>query len=355
MQIKKPMQAIKNIFLSAITIGLISSCVPTRQFQELQVKNQTTVSERDSLKSTNEALTVQNTEMEAELEQLEKKLDNLAIEKSSIKDSANLYRKQYKVFKTMYDDLSNSNTQSEKGRDEETRKLLAELQVTKTDLQVKEDELRKLETSLQAKSTELEERDIILLALDADLNQKQKELEEQGKKLFELEQILHSKDSAVFALKTKITNALLGFENKGLTIQQRNGKIYVTMDEKLLFKSGKWDVDPKGQDALKQIAKVLEQNKDINIVVEGHTDDVPMKGTGDVKDNWDLSTKRATSIVKILLQSSKMDPGRITAAGRGPFQPIDGSKTPEARAKNRRTEIILTPKLDELFQILETN
>jgi chemotaxis protein MotB len=220
---------------------------------------------------------------------------------------------------------------------------------------VKEDELRKLETSLQAKSTELEERDIILLALDADLNQKQKELEEQGKKLFELEQILHSKDSAVFALKTKITNALLGFENKGLTIQQRNGKIYVTMDEKLLFKSGKWDVDPKGQDALKQIAKVLEQNKDINIVVEGHTDDVPMKGTGDVKDNWDLSTKRATSIVKILLQSSKMDPGRITAAGRGPFQPIDGSKTPEARAKNRRTEIILTPKLDELFQILETN
>jgi chemotaxis protein MotB len=332
-----------------------NACVPTRQFQELKGKNEATVHERDSLKSKNEDLTVQNTEMDAELEELKRRMETLAIDKSSLKDSAHFYKKQYKVFKTMYDDLSTASEQSQKGRDEETRKLLAELQVTKEELQIQEDELRILENSLLAKQTELEERDVILIALDSTLNQKRLEIEDQNRRLIELENILHSKDSAVLALKSKITDALLGFENKGLTIQQRNGKVYVTMDEKLLFKSGQWDVDPNGQKAIKQIAKVLEQNKDINIVVEGHTDDVPMRGSGDVVDNWDLSVKRATSIVKILLQNSSMDPNRVSAAGRGPFMPVDPAKTPEARAKNRRTEIILTPKLDELFQILESN
>ncbi|MBI9068075.1 MAG: OmpA family protein [Salinivirgaceae bacterium] len=340
-----------------ILVGLLSivSCVPTRQFQELKEKNEFTVTERDSLKSTNEYLTVKNTEMEAELEELKKRMGNLANERSGLKDSANFYKKQYKVFKTMYADLSDTQKSFEKGRDAETRRLLAELQVTKEDLQIQEDDLRALEASLIKKQIELEERDAILIALDSVLTQRRLELDLQSKKVKELEQVLHSKDSAVMALKNKITDALLGFENKGLTIQQRNGKVYVTMDEKLLFKSGRWDVDPKGQQAIKQIAGVLEINKDINIVVEGHTDDVPMQGSGDVKDNWDLSVKRATSIVKILLQNSSMEPSRVSAAGRGPYFPIDSAKTPEARAKNRRTEIILTPKLDELFQILETN
>ncbi len=349
------MQTLKRIVFIGLGFFLMNACVPTRHFQELKQKNEATVNERDSLKSTNESLTVANTEMEAKLEEFKKRFDQVATERSSLKDSASFYKKQYKVFKTMYADLSNSHAVVEKGRDAETRQLLAELQVTKDDLQVKEDELRELETSLLAKQLALEERDEILLALDSTLSIKRQQLEEQSKQMRELEQILHSKDSAVFALKSKITDALLGFENKGLTIQQRNGKVYVTMDEKLLFKSGKWDVDPNGQKAIKQIAGVLEQNKDINIVVEGHTDDVPMRGTGDVQDNWDLSAKRATSIVKILLQNSSMDPKRVSAAGRGPYFPIDASKTSEARAKNRRTEIILTPKLDEIFQLLENN
>ncbi|MGE4287505.1 MAG: OmpA family protein [Salinivirgaceae bacterium] len=345
----------KRFVFIALGFVAINACVPTRQFQELKQKNAVTVNERDSLKSTNESLTVQNTEMEAELEELEKRFSLMASQQSGLKDSAAFYKKQFKVYKTMYNDLSNTQSSVEKGRDEETRKLLAELQVTKEDLQVREDELRELEDNLMAKQLALEERDEILLALDATLNQKKTELEAQSLRMRELESILHSKDSAVFALKSKITDALLGFENKGLTIQQRNGKVYVTMDEKLLFKSGQWDVDPKGQQAIKQIAGVLEQNKDINIVVEGHTDDVPMRGSGEIKDNWDLSVKRATSIVKILLQNSSMDPKRVSAAGRGPYFPVDAAKTPEARAKNRRTEIILTPKLDELFQILENN
>ncbi len=344
-----------SFLMFALSLLLISACVPTRQFQELKGKNEITVHERDSLKSKNEALTVQNTEMDAELEELKKRMETLAINKSSLKDSARFYKRQYKVFKTMYDDLSSTNDIAEKGRDKETRLLLAELQVTKQDLQMQEDELRTLEASLMAKQLELEERDAILIAMDSTLNQKRLQIEQQNKRLIDLEQILHSKDSAVYALKAKITDALLGFENKGLTIHQRNGKVYVTMDEKLLFKTGRWDVDPKGQKAIKQIAGVLEQNKDINILVEGHTDDVPMRGSGDIKDNWDLSAKRATSIVKILLKNSNMNPNRVTAAGRGPYTPIDLAKTPQARAKNRRTEIILTPKLDELFQILETN
>lgn len=345
-----------KLFLSIAFFSLLAfSCVPTRQFQELKEKNMRTVSERDSLKNRNEEMTVKNTEMEAKIEELNKKLGRLAENKNLIKDSANFYKKQYKVFKTMYADLSENKSSDEKKRNKEISLLLTELQESKNELQMQEDELRNLEERLTKKGQELDERDQVLLALDSTLNAKRKEIEAKNRKVNELERILHSKDSAVMALKTKITDALLGFENKGLTIHQKNGKVYVTMDNKLLFKSGKWDVDPKGKEALQKIAQVMGRNKDINILVEGHTDDVPMRGTGDIVDNWDLSVKRATEIVKILLHKKGIDPKRITAAGRGPYFPIDNAKTKEARAKNRRTEIILTPKLDELFQILEAN
>ncbi len=148
---------------------------------------------------------------------------------------------------------------------------------------------------------------------------------------------------------------MFGFEGKGLTITQKNGKVYVSMEENLLFASGSTIVEDKGIEALKKVAKVLEQNSEINILIEGHTDDVPMAGKGDIKDNWDLSVMRATSIVKIITKNSSVDPRRLTAAGRGEYFPVDPAKTTEARKKNRRTEIILTPKLDELFKVLETN
>ena len=122
-----------------------------------------------------------------------------------------------------------------------------------------------------------------------------------------------------------------------------------------MFFSGRYEVGEKGKEALKKLAKVLEDDPDINILIEGHTDDVPYKGSGQLKDNWDLSVMRATAIVKILINSSKIDPARLMAAGRSKYVPVDPANTPEARAKNRRTEIILTPKLDELFEILEMN
>ena len=326
----------------------LTACVPSKQFQELKEKNEAIVAERDSVKSLNEDLTVKSTELEAQVEELNKKLETEAGTKSVIRDSAMFYKKQYKVFKTMYDDLNDEQEKQTTKDEGEMRQLLADLQVSKQDLLEKERDLK-------AKQQELDERDAILVALDSNLNMQRRELAEKNRRVQELENILSQKDSSVRALKQKISQALLGFEDKGLTVEQRNGKVYVTMDEKLLFKSGKWDVDPKGQAALKQIAGVLAANTDVNIMIEGHTDDVPMKGTGDIQDNWDLSAKRATTIVKLLVNDGKIDGKRISAAGRSQYSPIDPAKTSEARAKNRRTEIILTPKLDEIFRILETN
>ena len=326
----------------------LTACVPSKQFQELKEKNEAIVAERDSVKSLNEDLTVKSTELEAQVEELNKKLETEAGTKSVIRDSAMFYKKQYKVFKTMYDDLSDEQEKQTTKDESEMRQLMADLQVSKQDLLEKE-------RILKEKQQELDERDAILVALDSNLNMQRRELAEKNRRVQELETILNQKDSSVRALKQKISQALLGFEDKGLTVEQRNGKVYVTMDEKLLFKSGKWDVDPKGQAALKQIAGVLAANTDVNIMIEGHTDDVPMKGTGDIQDNWDLSAKRATTIVKLLVNDGKIDGKRISAAGRSQYSPIDPAKTSEARAKNRRTEIILTPKLDEIFRILETN
>ena len=167
--------------------------------------------------------------------------------------------------------------------------------------------------------------------------------------------MLAAKDSAVNALRNSVANALLGYKDKGLTVEMKNGKVYVMMEERLLFATGSTVVDPKGVEAIRDLGKVLEKNGDINILIEGHTDNVPMNGSGEIKDNWDLSVMRATSVVKILMANSKINPVRLTAAGRGEFMPVDKANTAEARRKNRRIEVILTPKLDEILKLLETH
>ena len=172
-----------------------------------------------------------------------------------------------------------------------------------------------------------------------------------------LKSIAHviGKDSIMNALKNTVSNALLGFEGQGLTVTQRNGKVYVSLEEKLLFTSGSTSVDPNGVRALRQLAAVLATNDDISIMIEGHTDDVPFRKGSSIKDNWDLSVMRATSIVRILMSAADIDAERITVAGRGEYLPIDPGDNPEARRKNRRTEIILSPNLDELYKILDLN
>lgn len=173
-------------------------------------------------------------------------------------------------------------------------------------------------------------------------------------RLAELQRILDEKEAAVSNLRNRVSKALLGFNDKDLTIDVRNGKVYVSLAEQLLFNSGSTKVDPKGEDALRKLAGVLKEQQDVNVLVEGHTDDVPIaRGTVGLQDNWDLSVLRATEITRILTNAG-VDPQRVTPSGRSKYVPLDEAKTKEARQKNRRTEIILTPKLDELFQILET-
>ncbi len=299
-------------------------------------------SERDNLLAENEKLTVTNTEISSQISKLKDEWERLSREQESRAEELDRMEKEYQLMKRGYFDLQRAQEELVKGNNRETRRLLKELQNTQEDLQAREDMLRELEKSLGEKKRNLEEL--------------QYEVEKRNARLLELEQILNQKDEMMAEIKSKVSRALLGFENNGLTITQKNGNVYVSMDEKLLFKSGSWTVDQRGVQAIRNIADVLEQNTDINIMIEGHTDNVSYNSkSGQIQDNWDLSVKRATSIVKILLDNSTIDPKRVTASGRGEFYPLDLSNTAEARQKNRRTEIILTPNLDELYKILDLN
>lgn len=197
--------------------------------------------------------------------------------------------------------------------------------------------------------------------LSAALRNKQLELERQEaalrdkeRMMKEMQQKMQRQDSISYVLNQIIKNALTGFASDELSVEQRGGKVYVSMSDKLLFKSGSAAVENKGQDALKKLGEVLAKQKDIDILVEGHTDNIPIK-TSMYKDNWDLSVVRATSIVRILSEQHKVPPIRLTASGKGEFFPVAPNETSEGRARNRRTEIILSPKLDDLYKLIETS
>lgn len=218
---------------------------------------------------------------------------------------------------------------------------MKEIQHSQEELQAKEDKLKELEKNLNSERQ--------------NLSQLRQNLEEKQERLVELESILNEKDSVVQALKDRVSDALLGFKGEGLDVQIKNGKVYVSLEEKLLFPSGSTQIDQTGKEALKKLAKVLEKNKDINIMVEGHTDNVPYISNKAIKDNWDLSVKRATAVIRILMSNPGIAGERITAAGRSKYMPLEPNDSEASRRKNRRTEIILTPKLDELLEILNTN
>ena len=186
-----------------------------------------------------------------------------------------------------------------------------------------------------------------------ELETSQMALNERSRRVNELEAMLRSREEAINAIRRKVTDALTGFDGKGLSISIKNGNVYVSMDDKLLFRSGSFEIDPNGARAVHDLATVLAQNPDINVMVEGHTDDVPYRPNGQLRDNLDLSAKRATTVGRRLVENKGIAPSRIIAAGRGESLPVASGKTSEARAKNRRTEIILTPKLDELMQLMQ--
>jgi chemotaxis protein MotB len=298
------------------------------------------MNERDAFKTDNIGLEMQNKELKAKLASLEKELGTVEQDITSAQNGRDKAVDDYNRISSKYTELQNAQEDLIKGNVKETQKLLAELQAAQANLQKKEDLLRQLEQNLDTKKSSLDELTF--------------ELEKRNARLAELEKILDAQKKIVQDLKSKVSEALLGFENNGLTVTMKNGKVYVSLDEKLLFKSASWEIDSNGKNALKKLAGVLEKNPDIQVSIEGHTDNVPYNpGNSQLKDNWDLSVKRATTVIRVLLEGSKIDASRLTAAGRSQYLPVDDHNTNEARQKNRRTEIILTPDLTELYRLID--
>ena len=316
-----------HILIFVATILMFSSCVSMKQFTDVQDKLKSATQENEVLKQSNMRLETANREFESANRQLTERNKDLNTQLEEALYNLNAQKQKYAGLEI---DMQNLNRQLDilkTGSTSEIELLMEELQIARRDLNLREDRLREAE----------------------------KELEDRNARLIDLQEVLAQKDQAVKDLREKVMRALTGFTDNGLTVHEKNGKVYVSMDEKLLFKTGQWDVDPNGQRALRDLSKLLAENPDINIMVEGHTDDVPMRGSGEVKDNWDLSVMRATAVTKILTQNPQLNQERIIAAGRSEYVPLIPEKTPEARQMNRRTEIILTPKLDELLEILEAN
>ncbi|MDR2448388.1 MAG: OmpA family protein [Prevotellaceae bacterium] len=315
---------IKNRLVLFLTAGIIlsSSCVSTQKYESLEVDYLSVSRDRDILNARLNELNTERARLAARTRSLEMNMQDV----QSLKEENESLQKQLGELRDMFNRTSAARVSESSG-------MTRQIQRDQEELQRREDELKTRKAELERMQTEMEER---------------------NRRLIELEGILARKDSVVAALRAKVSDALLGFADKGLTVTQKNGKVYVSMDEKLLFKSGSYDIDPQGAAAIKELGNVLRANADINVMIEGHTDDVPYRGKGDLKDNWDLSVKRATTVVRVLLQSG-IDGKRVIASGHAEFAPLSTGKAPVVRQKNRRTEIILTPKLDELFSILESN
>ncbi|WP_051359660.1 OmpA family protein [Adhaeribacter aquaticus] len=318
-----------------LLISFFASCVvPKKKFEEMSARK----AKLDlDIAACEKAMKQVQSERKSLQEQLERMTNN---SRQLMKDSAQTglaLRKTQKLYKELnntYDKLLKSHESLLANSASETSRLSG-------DLARREAELKNLEASLKTSKTQVDKLNIDLKSREERLN--------------ELERVLAEKDKAVNALKSKVSNALLGFKAGDLSVNVKNGKVYVSLSEQLLFKSGSTKVDPKGQEALQKLAAALKDQQDVNVLVEGHTDDVPVaKGTVGMKDNWDLSVLRATEITRILTESG-LNSERITPSGRSKFVPVAQNTSSETRQLNRRTEIILTPKLDELFQILEKN
>lgn len=311
-------------------IASLTSCVSLRKYQDKEKEYNEAAEKNKQCNEQLDKVTAANKQLEEDNYAKDKIIGRLRID--STENTARLEKTRQDL-----DQLQNSYETLLRNTEKENQKLDRSLKDLETKLNRKEVELNKKEQDLADKEKSIEEL--------------QKDIKDKQQRVAELQSILNSKDSAVNALKNTLTQALLSYKDKGLSVTVKNGKVYVSMEEKLLFASGSIVVDKKGKEALVEFAKAINSQPDVDIMIEGHTDNVPMS-SGQIKDNWDLSVLRATSIVRILTADGKVDPTRIIASGRGEHHPVAENKSAEMRAKNRRTEIILTPKLDELFKIL---
>ena len=315
----------KNRILTiAITTVLITSCVSPKVYKDLESKYANLKKENRKLSEDNESLLGSNNKTENDYAKLKKDYDAAIVNRDKLQGDYNASKTNLENLKASYNALEKNSSTSLAENSKKNRELLAQLEAK--------------EQALETENTRLEKI--------------KNELEERSNRVAELENMIASKDAAMTELKNAISNALTDFEGKGLTVEQRDGKVYVSMENKLLFQSGSWAVGSQGKKAVNQLGNVLGENPEIAVLIEGHTDDDPYTGTGQISGNWDLSTKRATAIVNILRENNAITPGNLTAAGRGEFAPIATNETVEGKAKNRRIEVILTPKLDEVSKLL---
>lgn len=315
---------IKKISLIVLSLTVLTSCVSKKIYTDLEDKYANLKKENRSLSDEVETLSNDKIKLNNDLNQLQSAYDEAVAQRDKLQSDYAAAKSNLDALKASYKALEENSSASIAANSKKNRELLAQL----------------------------EAKEQALAAENERLNTLKKELENRSKRVAELENVIAAKDANMRALKNAISKALTNFEGKGLTVEQRNGKVYVSMENKLLFQSGSWSVGSEGRKAVQQLGSVLAENPDIAILIEGHTDNDPYTGNGQLSGNWDLSTKRATAIVNILRENNSINPENLTAAGRGEYAPIASNNTVEGKAKNRRIEVILTPKLDEISKLL---
>jgi chemotaxis protein MotB len=314
----------KNIFIILALAIFTQSCVSKKMYQELETKYNKLKNRNQDLVGENDDLFAAKKRLESENNNLKKSVDSLQNAKQNLLDDVTALDERKRQFEKDFAALSHSSNEQ---------------------LNAKAKEILRL-------TQDLNDKENALIAEKARLEKLQQDLDQRSERIEQLEELIASKEAAMQQLKDAVSNALANFEGNGLTVERKNGKVYVSMENKLLFNSGSWSVGNQGKKAVSQLADVLKKNPDIEVLIEGHTDNVPYQSNGAIKDNWDLSTKRATAIVRILTNKG-VQPKRVTAAGRGEFFPVASNNTKEGRAKNRRIEIILAPNLDKINALLK--
>ena len=307
----------KKILLSLIILTSLSACVSSKKYQDLDDQYIKARSENVELKDQLDSLSNKQLKCQSALSRLQIQYDNMKNKYDILDKLFKVKDNAYKKLQASYDALSQSSNQTLAYEAEKSKKLL---------------------DSLQFKQKQLA--------------QERAELDQRSKKIEQLESLMTQKDAKLNNLKGSLNRALNKFKGKGLKVTEKDGKIYISMENKLLFDSGSWRVKPNGKDAIKTIANILSINPDVEIMIEGHTDNIPYRSKGAIQDNWDLSVKRATSVVRQLMKNKNIDPKRLIPAGRSKYMPVADNKTAAGRAKNRRIEVILTPRLDEIMKLL---
>ena len=316
-----------KLIVFGVLLAAFSACVPAKKYNELVERERLCSEELANYKE--QAIT-----NEGKAKDLEAKYDQLKKDVADLKKDTLKLGSDYRFLQAQYDLMVAQNEAAERKIDQ------MRLSGAK--------ETAGYQADIEAKNLELQRKEDALKALESEIVAKQKLLEDREKRVNELEEAMQRKDEAITQLKTRISGALKGFENKGLTVVEKNGKIYVSLEAKLLFASGSTAVETEGKRAITDLAKVLETEKDLEIIVEGHTDTDKLASASHPKSNWELSVLRATAIVELMLSTSKVSPAQLMAAGRSEFHPVD----PKDKAKNRRIEIIISPNLQDLFQII---